>query len=480
MPSTNIVLIGAGSASFGLGTLATLLREPRLDGSTLHLVDFNAEGLQLIEQLARRMAREWQREIAIESSTDRCQALPGADFVVVTIETGPREILWQQDYEIPLQFGLRQPYAENGGPGGFAHAMRNIPPLMDIARDMERHCPEALLINLTNPLPRLCRAVSKYTDIQVVGLCHQVYYGYALLGQVFAADLDIEPPPVPTDGAPHGLYDEIGIEGYYEFVQRAMKKLSILSAGLNHFIWALDIRRRDTGRDLYPLLREKLAQMPEEFELLARETYGLLGTLPIAGDTHFVEYLPWVTNPRYKAWERNQVQLYRWAQASEERHQMWEKVEAMVHGRRPIAPLKNAHSEGVVEIVTGMACGETHYMEAVNVPNRRHIANLPDDVIVEVPAVVGTGGVRGLAVGDLPPLVAELCRREATLVELIAEAGVSGDRHRALQALLYDPHVDDAELARDLLDAYLEAQAQWLPQFHGQWSWDRELPGNHG
>jgi alpha-galactosidase len=125
-----VVVIGAGSTIFGLGTLATLLRSERLRGSTLALVDLNADGLNLMDTLARRLNREWAAAMTIESSTSRQEALPGAHFVVVSIETGPREGLWRRDWEIPLAFGVRQPYGENGGPGGFAHTLRQVPEML--------------------------------------------------------------------------------------------------------------------------------------------------------------------------------------------------------------------------------------------------------------------------------------------------------------------------------------------------------------
>ncbi|MCA1599668.1 MAG: alpha-glucosidase/alpha-galactosidase, partial [Chloroflexi bacterium] len=156
MKPVKIVIIGAGSASFGLNSLATLLREPALRGSALALVDHNADGLRLIHALAERMNTAWDAGLTIESDTDRRALLEGADFVVCSIEVGPREELWRRDWETTLRHGLRQPYGENGGPGGFAHAARNIPHILDIARDMERLCPTALFVNLSNPLPRLC------------------------------------------------------------------------------------------------------------------------------------------------------------------------------------------------------------------------------------------------------------------------------------------------------------------------------------
>src|SRR5918911_2344754 len=174
MKSVKIVIIGAGSASFGLNSLATLLREPSLRGSTLALVDINAEGLDLVYRLAERMNEQWDAGLTIERTTDRRAVLDGADFVVCSIEVGPREELWRQDWEVTLRHGVRQLYAENRGPGGFPHTSRNIPHILDIARDMERLCPRALLVMLSNPVPRLSRSVTKYTSITVVGLCHGI------------------------------------------------------------------------------------------------------------------------------------------------------------------------------------------------------------------------------------------------------------------------------------------------------------------
>ncbi len=473
MRPLKIVLIGAGSAIFGLNTLASLLREKQVDGSTFYLVDINEAGLEQIARLSRRMADEWGRDVTIEYSTDRRMALPGADFVVVSIESGPREGLWKLDYELTLQHGLRQPYAENGGPGGFAHTLRNIPPMMDIAADMQRLCPGAWLINLTNPLPRLNRAIERYTDVKTVGLCHQVYYGYMLLGILFADRIGIERPPVLPNGAPYDMIDAIGWDVYHNLVGHALQKLSVRSAGLNHFIWALDVRLRATGEDLLPQLRERMEAMPPEFEPLTRDVYRVVGTMPLGGDTHICEYLPWMTNGQRRPWERYRVRLYHWDRAAREREEMWHEIDEMVAGRKPIGHLKNVFSEGVYEIVHGIGADANLYMEAVNIPNKGHITNLPEGAIVEVPGIINADGVNGLAVGDLPPLVAELCRREAALVDLVVQAGVEGDREAALQALALDPHIDDLDLARDVLATYLEAFAEWLPQFHGEWGWPR-------
>ena len=175
-----IVLIGAGSAIFGLSSLATLVRSQRLRGSEVWLVDINEPGLETMTRLAELMNREWGAEMRIRGTTQRRDALPDADFVVVSVQVGPREEVWEKDWRIPLRNGVRQPYAENSGPGAFAHTARNQPLMIGIARDMEELCPEAWYLNFTNPMIRLTWAVHRYSKIKVVGLCHQLMWAYAM------------------------------------------------------------------------------------------------------------------------------------------------------------------------------------------------------------------------------------------------------------------------------------------------------------
>ena len=183
-----VVYIGAGSAVFGLKALSSILRSQRLQGVDLHLVDINEPNLDVMSKLAEVMNREWAAEAQITATMDRRAALPGADFVIVSVQVGPRETVWEQDWRIPLKHGVRQPYAENGGPGSFAHTARNLPLLIDIARDMEELCPQAWDLNFVNPMIRLTLAVHRYTNVRVVGLCHQLLWGYAM-AMALVADL---------------------------------------------------------------------------------------------------------------------------------------------------------------------------------------------------------------------------------------------------------------------------------------------------
>jgi alpha-galactosidase len=461
MLPTKIVVIGAGSASFGLNTLATLLRSPSLRGSQLALVDHNPQSLHLVGQLAQRLNRQWDSQVQLSTHTNHVEALNGAQFVILSIEVAPREALWRSDYEIPLRYGMRQPYAENGGPGGFAHAARNIGPVMQIVKDMEKACPEAWLINFTNPMTRICDAVARYSKIKVVGLCHQILVGYCLVGMALANDLDISVPPGITGShsspVENPLRDQV--------VRQAIHRLTIQAAGLNHFTWMLDVRDRHTGANLYPLFARRWEEMDAAFEPLTRRVYQAFGVFPIPGDEHLCEYLPWVSHPLTRPWEKYQLSLYDWDIWDARRTQGLEQIERMAKGAESIDHLQDTDSEGALEMIANLAGAGEHYHLAVNLPNTGQIANLPIGAIVETPAVVTGAGVQSVAVGALPEAVAELCRRELLVGSLCVDAAVHGDRQAALQCLLLDPVIGDIDLARQILDDYLETYRQHLPQF---------------
>ncbi len=455
-----VVIIGAGSASFGLGTLATLVRSPQLHGGTLGLVDLNAEGLELITALAYRLNQEWKAGLSIVSSTRRQEILPSADFVIVAIEAGPREGLWQRDWEIPLQFGLRQPYAENGGPGGLAHTLRQVPAILAIARDMERLCPDAWLINFTNPLPRLCLAVSRYTRIRTVGLCHQINIAYLLVGVALAEQLGVDIPLGVSSNAHPDIWPKAN------YVARQVQPLvDIKAAGLNHFTWILEIRDRRTREDLYPVFRQAFFELPASFEPLTRDVFQATGLCPVPGDSHLAEYLPWCHDPITHPWQKYDLFLYDWDEARSRREAKWQDIEAMARGNAPVDSLREATSEGAAEIIEGVLGPNEIYRPAVNIPNEGNVTNLPEGSIVELPAHVSSSGIQGLAVGPLPEMVAELCRREITVAGLAVDAAVTGSRELALQALLLDPCITDVDTARAILDAYLDEYAAYLPQF---------------
>jgi alpha-galactosidase len=461
MIPTKIVCIGAGSASFGLTTLASLLRSKKLCGSEIALVDLSAENLERMTRLATRLNREWSAEMKISAHLDRCQALAGADFVISAIEVPPREKLWQQDYEITLKYGVRQPYAENGGPGGFFHAARNIGPVLEIVRDMEQICPQAWFINFTNPMIRICDAVNRYSKIKVIGLCHQIYASYGMVGVVMAEQLGIDLP-----GGPHSTHAEpVYWQKLNIIARQAAERVDIKAAGLNHFTWIMDIRDKRTGEDLYPALRAAWEHADAGFEPLTRRVFQAFGLMPVPGDEHLDEYLPWCSDPVTRPWEKYDLSLYDWEPRAHDRDEGYQHIDRMVLGDEPIDSLLETHSEGALEVVEAIAGASNEYHLAVNLPNVGQISNLPVDAIVETPVMLSGMGPLPLAMGALPKGIAELLRRELTVVRLCVDATVHGDRQLALQGLLLDPVITDLDVAQTILDDYLLAYQQYLPQF---------------
>lgn len=456
-----IVCIGAGSYSFGITTMASLLRSPNLKGSELVLVDRDEAHLETMRQWVEWLNDAWDGQMQISAFTHHQPALSGADFVINATEVGPREALWQSDWQIPLKYGVRQPYAENGGPGGFAHAARNIMPILGMAWDMEKLCPDAWFINFTNPMQRICAAIHRHSKIKVIGLCHQLSVGYAMVGKALANDLNITVLPEFTSTHASPKYNEARAVTALE----AIKKVKITAAGVNHFTWMLSLRDRTTGEDLYPLFHQRWQSLPEAFEPLTRRMYDALGLFPIPGDEHLCEYLPWVSDPATKPWEKYELELYEWQAHSQGRDDQWLALEKAIQTRTDPEQFIPLYSEGAPEVIENITLNTGLIWEAVNVPNLGQISNLPRGAIIELPGVLNANGATGLHLGAMPEGIAEILRREITLSHLTADAVVTGDRQLALQALLLDPIIRDIDVARQVLDDYLITYQNYLPTF---------------
>ena len=461
MTPTKITVIGAGSASFGENTLSALVRSKKLKGSTLALVDRNPQTLDIVQRLANRLNREWDAEFTITAHTSHQDALPGSQFVVNAIEVGARENLWQQDFEIPIKYGVRQPYAENGGPGGFAHAARNIGPIMQIARDMEQACPEAWFVNFTNPMVRICDAVNRHSKIKAVGLCHQIYAGYTMVGVALAKDLGIEVPDGLT--GMHAAVDQHPLQ--HQVREQIVPLVDIRAAGLNHFTWMLSIHDRRTGEDLYPLFRKRFFELDPSFEPLTRDVFSAFELFPIPGDTHLCEYLPWVSDSQTKPWDKYNIRLYDWDLMAAVRDFELDRLNDMATGAATIEGLLDTDSEGALEMIENVAGAISHYHLAANLPNVGQIDNLPLGATVETPVMVNGAGIQPVHMGAMPEPVAALLRRETTAAQLCVDSAVEGSREKALQCLLLDPVITDIDIARKILDDYLTSYKEYLPQY---------------
>lgn len=459
---TIITVIGAGSASFGENTLSALMRSKKLKGSTLRLVDRNPQSLDIVHRLAKRLNTEWDSGLTITAHTHHKDALDGTNFVVSAIEVGPREELWKSDFEIPLKYGVRQPYAENGGPGGFAHAARNAKPVLEIVRDMEQACPDAWFINFTNPMVRICDLVNRHSKIKAVGLCHQIYAGYGMVGAALAKDLGIQIPDglegMHADVMQHPLQQEV--------IHQTVPLIDIRAAGTNHFTWILSVRDRRSGEDLYPLLRKRFFELDETFEPLTRRIFQDFELFPVPGDTHLCEYLPWMSDPITKPWEKFNIRLYDWELMAGLRDFSLDRLNEMANGAMTVEGLLESDSEGALEMIENVAFAGNHYHLAANLPNQGQISNLPFGATVETPVHVDGAGIHPVHMGALPEPVAELCRRELMVAQLCVDAAVEGSYEKALQCLLLDPVITDMKTARTILDDYLKTYREHLPQFH--------------
>ncbi len=448
-----IVIIGAGSASFGLENLTGIIHQEILrGGAKLTLVDINESNLKTITKLANVIKNEWNSKVEISSTMNRKKALEDADFVVLSVAVD-REETWLKDYEIGLKYGIYH-YAENGGPGSFGHTARGLAFIMPILNDIHDIAPNAWLINFTNPVPRIGYA-AQYAKVKCIGLCHQLFHGYGILGRYLAKDLGI------TENLNLKFrWDDKSMDIFTNFCIMAMGTYDIKAAGLNHFTWMLDVRRRDTGEDVYPIIRE-IKDVNPNFEPLTQHLFKIFGILPVPGDCHLAEYLPYTFTK--SNWEKYQIQLYDFERGKVKREAMWQRIREIISGKRDFDLVTNPVERGDA-IIAEIVSDANAYEPSVNIENKGAINNLPNDAIVEVPALINRYGVSGMKIGKLPEGIAALCQREISIAKLITKSSIEGDRDLALQAFAL--MVDDLSLADSLLEDYLKMHKKYLPQFY--------------
>lgn len=428
-----IALIGAGSAVFSLMTFVDIVSSSHLEGCEVSLMDINEERLKFASKVLNRLLTDSKMKVRISSTTNLKEALESADFVIISIEKD-RWHTWKLDWEIPVKYGIKQVIGECGGPGGLMHTLRIVPDILEICRNMEDVCPRALLLNYSNPEGRLCLAITRYSKIKAVGFCPGIYEQLISLSEVMGVDPE---------------------------------KLDARAYGLNHFTWIKELRFKD-GKDAYPLLRESLKRNPD-FQPLCRTLFETFGLYPSPSDNHVGEYLAygWELTPE-------SIRGINWI----EEHKRWTDkmlvyAERIASGVLSLESLRQILKEQKLHIVRGHAIdlikaitANIQYFElAINIPNQGNITNLPQNAIVEVPAVIDRSGIYGLSMGDLPKPIAALCNLQITIQELAVEAAVEGSKEKALQSLLIDPVVNSVNAAKEALDKLLNVQSEYLNQF---------------
>ncbi len=448
-----IVLIGAGSVSFGLATIGDFMTvgfEP-LRGATIVLHDLVENNLRLVGGVFNKALKEASKEATedggeipfkVETTTNPKEALEGANYVVMSIEHGNRMKTWTEDYYVARKFGSKQVYGENGGTGGAFHTWRQVPPMLKIAHTMEDICPDAWLLNYSNPVPRVTWALRKASKIKTVGLCHGIMAGMAALTSILG--------PKPLD-------------------------LDWLSAGLNHFYWLIKVNAKKdltlkslgnypekkvtAGTSLLPDIRERGIIWAEEYERpLVAELIRLYGYLSYPEQSHPAEYIPWA-DAYCPAVKYDFQGFAKGSQATKDR------LDRTLQGKEENIWWVHFSGERAIPIIDEIAHDKKVREIAVNIPNHGAISNLPDDCVVEVPAMVDAKGIHGEKIGAMPQGIAQLLQHEVAVQALVTEAAITGDYNTAIQALSSDGMLPSPAAARAVFDEMFRLQKDLLPQF---------------
>ena len=448
--ATKIVLVGAGSAQFGYGTLGDIFQSKTLYGSEIVLHDINPAALAVTEKTARDFLAAEDLPFTVSATTDRKTALSGAAFVIISIEVGDRFALWDLDWQIPQQYGIQQVYGENGGPGGLFHSLRIIPPILDICADVADICPNAWIFNYSNPMSRICTTVHRrFPQLNFVGMCHEI------------ASLERYLP---------------------EMLGTSFDNLTLRAAGLNHFSVLLEASYKDSGKDAYADVRAKapdyFSRLPGYSDILAytrihgklvqtegsterdalggkdsaypwadrtlfKEILEKFHHLPITGDSHFGEYIRWASEVSDHRGILDFYTFYR----------------NYLGHVQPKIELKL--KERVVPIMEGILTDSGYEESAVNIPNQGFIKQLPAFIAVEVPAVIDSKGVHGIKV-NMPAGIGGLLSNQIAIHDLTADAVIEGSRDLVIQALLVDSVNDKCRAIPELVDVMISRQGPWL------------------
>lgn len=432
-----ICFIGAGSTIFAKNVLGDAMLTPSLQHAEIALYDIDKKRLNESELMLKTINKNSNSNRAtIQSFDDRKEALRDADFVINAIQVGGYKPSTVIDFEIPKKYGLQQTIGDSLGIGGIFRGLRTLPVMFEFAKEMEEVCPDAWLLNYTNPMAILTMGMLKATKIKTVGLCHSV--------QVCVPE----------------LFEHLGIKEKYDLDEFQWK-----IAGINHMAWLLEINQN--GEDFYPKIREYASQIAHphddsvRFELM--EHFGYYVT---ESSEHNAEYHPYFIKKNYpELIDELQIPLDEYLRRCVNQIEDWEKQrDEIVHN----GSLEHTRSREYASYIMDAITTGNPTVIAGNVLNKGLITNLPEDSCVEVPCLVDKNGVQPTYVGDLPTQLAALNRTNINVQELTVEAAIRLDREKIYQAALLDPHTNSELSIKDIkamVDELIEAHGDYLPEY---------------
>ena len=437
-----IAFIGAGSFGFTRTLVKDILTFPALSDCTIALMDIDTERLSAIKTAVDKIVSTGKYPAKVVATTDRAEALKDADGVVCTILAGGVNI-WRYDVEIPKKYGVDINVGDTRGPAGIFRALRTIPVMLEICRDIERYCPNAIFLNYTNPMAMLCRAMQGQSKVQVTGLCHSV------------------------QGTAEMLANWIGAP---------MEEITYLCAGINHQAFYLEYKWN--GTDAYPLIRKAITERPEIYneEMVRNEMFLHLDYYVTESSGHNSEYNAWFRkrpdliekycthgtgwNPGVYGYILNEYLS---------RENTWKK-EIDEWLAKDEVNLERGHEYAAYIFNATIGDGALYEFNG-NVRNFGLIDNLPEGCCVEVPVLASKRGLTPMHVGQLPEHLAVLINTSARCEELAVEAAITGDPRKVFHAICFDP-LTSAVLSLDeikkMVDEMFAANKQWLPQFKHQ------------
>jgi len=438
-----IAFIGGGSVQWTPMLVIDMALTKTLAGATLVLHDIDADALELLSRACKRIVTQVNGNLNIAISLDHAETLRDADFVILCVSIGGLPAMCN-DLEIPERYGIYQSVGDTVGPGGLARGLRHIPFAVRIAREMEQLCPNAWLLNLTNPMTTICRGVTRATNIRTIGLCHEVDI---FRQRHLAPLLNVPKESITLDvaGINHlPIIPNFSVDGEDGF--------PILKAWLaEHSVFEFADQHISDVSDIF---KDRLAVKFSLFEKL--------GILFGSGDRHVAEFFPGFLTETSKRGNRYGVVLTTIEHREKLARQRLVRIKQFVNGASEDFQMSHEQMASVMAAISGGTTGRF----IVNVPNEGQIDNLPRDAVVECVAEIDSLGVRPLSVGALSYPAYAVIASHVARQELIVEAALTGRREPALAALTTDPLVHDPETAEPMLDAFLTANEKFMgPEF---------------